>query len=497
MSADGATTGGAKGMSGTSMAAPAVTGIAALVLQAHPDWSPRDVKAAIVGTATTSRLARYDLRVAGAGLAQPRRAVDTVAFVTTEPGASSLSFGARDGTRRSGTSDAFTKSLELSLRNRSSRAITYDLRNSFAGSSRDLRVAISPRSVRVPARSSRTVRVTVSMAERDVAGLPDAAPLHTPALSVDADGQLFASLLTVRGAIIATPRSSGRGIYPLRVPWMVVPRGLSDVDPGSRTLWTRDGDLRRSRLRVTNRGLHRGYADVYAWGLSDGREGYGDVDLRAAGVQSLPAEACTGIPDPDDRCLLFAINTWSRWSNAAAAEWVISIDSDLDGTEDHTILGTDDGYVFSGFENGVLDSLIIDSSSDELVDGFYAVAPAHGSTLILPALASDLGLTRGQPRFDYLVSAISLYGDEAASDVMDNSAHSEGAHERARYDAFRPVVRNGAFESLGAGRGVELSLVVDAQRLDDRRGDRGWLVVSLDDANGSAQADRVSVDALP
>ena len=47
--------------------------------------------------------------------------------------------------------------------------------------------------------------------------------------------ELFASLLTVRGAIIATPRSSGRGIYPLRVPWMVVPRGLSDVDPGSRT----------------------------------------------------------------------------------------------------------------------------------------------------------------------------------------------------------------------------------------------------------------------
>ncbi|MET0772845.1 MAG: S8 family serine peptidase [Candidatus Limnocylindrales bacterium] len=494
MSADGATTNAVKGMSGTSMAAPAVAGVAALVLEAHPDFSPRDVKAAIVGTATTTGLSGFDMRRAGSGLVQPRRAIETVALAYTEPGASSLSFGARNAMARAGTSVAFRATLDMTIRNRSSRAIRYDLRNSFAGTSRDLRVAISPRSVSVPARSTRRVSVTVSMAEGDVAGLPDA----DGSLGTDADGQPFATLATVRGTIIATPRSSGRGIHPLRVPWMVVPRGLSDVRPGSRTSWSTDGDLRRSRLRVTNHGLHRSYMDIYAWGLSDAREGYGGVDLRAAGVQSVPAWECTGIDDPDDRCLLFAINTWGPWSNAAATEWAISIDSDLDGTEDRLILGIDDGLVFSGFENGVLDALVIDTETGELLgEPFYAVAPARGSTLLLVAMAKDLGLSPGDPSFGYQVSAVSLFGDEALSDVMDNTSNSNGASERARYNAFRPVVRNGAFELLGGGRRFDLPLVVDAERLDPDRGDRGWLVVALDDANGAAQADTVPVGAVP
>jgi subtilisin family serine protease len=499
MSADGGTTWGAKGLSGTSMAAPAVSGVAALVKQAHPEWPPRDIKAAIVGTAAPGRITGYDARSAGAGLAQPRRAVDTRSVVYTEPGASSLSFGARAAVLRPGSSDAYSASLRFTIRNRSSRTIRYDLQNVFNGGARHHRVSLSPRAVSVPARSSRQVTVTISLPERFVDSLPPAAPEHGPALDTDATDALFTTLTTVKGAIVATPRQDGAGIYPLRIPWMVVPRGIANVrwNDGTRTPWTADGDLRRASIRVGNHGIHSGFVDVYAWGLSDSRDGYHDVDLRAAGVQSLPTEVCTGAPDVSDRCVLFAINTWGTWSNAAADEWVVSVDTDLDGSEDYVVLGIDDGFAFAGVENGVLDALVIDSSTGELVGGFLAVAPAHGSTLLLPALASDLGLSSGgDTRIDYLVSATTFAG-APLTDVMDNSDHSGGEFERARYDVFQPTIRNGFFRELADGRSVSVSLVVDQARLAPRRGQRGWLLVTMDDANGAAQADTLAVGALP
>ena len=78
---------------GTSMAAPHVTGAAALLVQLHPDWTPQQVKSALVSTAAsawadTAREQEAPVTLGGAGLVAVARASAPQIF--TEP--ASLSF---------------------------------------------------------------------------------------------------------------------------------------------------------------------------------------------------------------------------------------------------------------------------------------------------------------------------------------------------------------------------------------------------------------------
>ncbi|NBD23007.1 S8 family serine peptidase [Paenibacillus glycinis] len=99
-------------LSGTSMATPHVAGLALLIKQAHPDWTPTDIRAALANTAETlsnEEGTQYDVYSQGAGRVNVIRAIDTRAIIesldtitiydnkmnpTEIPGeASSVSFG--------------------------------------------------------------------------------------------------------------------------------------------------------------------------------------------------------------------------------------------------------------------------------------------------------------------------------------------------------------------------------------------------------------------
>ncbi|MEC1743973.1 S8 family serine peptidase [Schinkia azotoformans] len=102
-------------LQGTSMAAPHVAGAAALIKQAHPDWNPEQVKAALMNTAKpifddVGRM--YNPYEQGAGRIQVEKAVN--AKVLAYPG--SLAFGSIVP-----NSGMIEKSVKITLENKSSQ----------------------------------------------------------------------------------------------------------------------------------------------------------------------------------------------------------------------------------------------------------------------------------------------------------------------------------------------------------------------------------------
>jgi hypothetical protein len=233
---------------------------------------------------------------------------------------------------------------------------------------------------------------------------------------------------------------------------------------------------------LKNKGGHRGTADVYSWGISDKDHTTGIASIRAVGVQSQPAASCGAAAG--DSCLVFAINGWHQWSNAAAAEYDIGIDTNNDGTADFIVVGVDLGAITAGAFNGVEASFTFDAAGN-LIDGFYADAPMNGSVIELPAIASEIGVTAGSPTFKYSITGVDLI-----TGTVDAVAGT------AAYNAFTPSLSNGQFISLASGASATLPISVTAS-LQKTTPALGWMVVSLDNANGAAQAALIPVGKVP
>jgi subtilisin family serine protease len=457
--------------SGTSMATPHVAGVAALVIAAHPDWSVNEVKAAIMSTAddSSAKILGYDPVGAGSGVVQAQLATTTAAIALTRDKLDTLSF---DNVALGGP---YSATRSFTIENKSSSSITYKLSAAFIGSPAGAHVSVSPSKITVPAHQSRDVATRLTLSASAVAALPAADTFA---------GMGLGAVLTIEGVVTATPTTARAGVYQLHVPFLVVPRGVSNVVVGQPGPYKLNAGVASTSVNLGNYGIHSGTADVYAWGLFDKDHTPGIASVRAVGVQSQLGSFCDpSIPDTD-RCLVFAINGWHQWSNASGAEFDIGIDTNGDGVPDYLVVALDDGAVFTGSFDGVLDSFTFDAAG-HFIDAWYADAPMNGSVIELPALASDMGITSAAPGFSYSITGFDLiYG---TIDAVPGSA---------KFNAFTPSVSNGQFVSLASGKSAKLPLSV-SPALQATTPSLGWMIVSLDNRNGAAQAALIPVGKLP
>jgi len=456
-------------ISGTSMAAPHVAGVAALGVQAHPKWPATAVAAALANTADPEKVADYDVTIGG-GLVDAAQAVATTTFVTGDSfrtgsgrvAEGTLSFGFDEPMR------AFVGTRTLTIHNRGAKSVTYTLA-SDPSADVPATVRFSTRKVRVPAGGQAKVAVTLVVRAANVGS------------SVSEDpGDPFA--LHAAGGTVVVTSAAGT----LRVPYLLVPRAQANVQgevTGSR------GGLANATSTTTSKGRPTGLtvklsnpagaltaaADFYTWGLSDGRDvstsfdgsGY---DLRAAGVQSFDVT--------DGKQLFFAVNNYDRWSSPASQEFDVAVDTNKDGTPEFVLFSADSGLVTAGTANGLAQVFLFDVAKGAVSsEGFGAIAPTDSSTILLPVSSAALGLTSASGTFAYTVAGYTVE-DAAASDEFSSWAS---------YNPWARAISDGAYEKVARKGHVSVPVTVDPVNFATQK-PKGVMVVVMDNRSGSKEA---------
>jgi minor extracellular serine protease Vpr len=347
---------GSTQMSGTSMAAPHVAGVAALLRQIHPDWTTEEIKSLIMNTSTPIQdLSNkvYPLSRQGAGRVQVNVAANTTSVVYPQ----ALSLGYVPVSEEVKVQE----NKEVTVTNKGTAAkeytVTWETRHGDQAGPVSLSV---PSTLNVSAGASESFNVDFAI---DSAELSDETGFHE-----------------FDGYVVLTDQSG----EVLRVPYQAVVEKVSKLE----------AQFVNHSLELSNVGATTAKTELFEFGGSDtAEENIEDYqDIVAAG-----ARAAGGTAE-------FVVATEGAWENPVLVEFDVYIDNNMDGVEDY-ILFNYDLYALFGYEpSGDQVSVLYDLKTGDLTPLYYVTTGGsyNQNYIGLPVDLADIGVS---DKFQYKIAS--------------------------------------------------------------------------------------------
>jgi minor extracellular serine protease Vpr len=443
LSAEVGTGDGQTNFSGTSGAAPVVTGAAALLLDRYPNASPATIKARLLNGASTANRTPdanadlYATPISRIGAGEVRAAP---AFRASGVLSARLAGGGNIGLGLPHLDQTRTYPVTLQLKNTASSRRTYVISPQFrnAADRRSGAVTVkAPAVVRVAAKSTAEFTVRFTINPRKLAQWPFTHAAGYTGSGAELNGPEFDGYLKA----ISVSET-------LHLGWTVLPHRSADVSAAAPVRLTGG----HGPLTLTNTSTVLDGA-VHVFGLTGtsgrfpkpapGQPGSAGsniavIDLAAAGVRD----------DVTNGLISFAVAGQRRQTIPLyPAGYEIDIDTNRDGTFDYAVFQQE--AVGRGLSGESL-VYVLNVATGAATAYFYTDADFDVRTQVLSVPLSSLGLRRGST-FDFRVRAFDNYFTGLVTDTIENQAWTVGA---AKYEL------SGGADSLAvpAGRTIRVSV---------------------------------------
>lgn len=430
---------GSVSFSGTSMAAPHVTGAVALLRQLHPTWSVAEIKALVMNTAThhvyrnnnqtppvygpaRAGVGRLDLANASAN--------DVIAYNAAAPELVSVSFGVVDASAPA----ALVRNV--TVENKGSTPVSYNVSYISLADINGVSVSVSPVTVNVPAGGTATVQVTLNITDHAGWSAPHS---HDPTVAETQNGFPRHWLSEESGLLSLHNTGDDSDLW---VPVYAAVRPASTLQVMTHPL-PLTGMTGLDVISMAGKEVFTGGAQPYAeyslvsafelYGYSEDDplyEGvYDSADLQYIGVTSdYNAVRNLGGTLYDNSRLYFGLSAYGNWSSLAEEVWFeVYIDADQDGNPDYRLWNWNLGSPFFGAPNDVFIVIVDDFGTgtsswygdyvNEVPANVLDTVPFQNNVLFMGTWAGLLGLDDTDATFDFWVA--SWYLDGTLVDVSD------------------------------------------------------------------------------